>query len=162
MRLTLDPIKMLGPEIEGLEAVYPVIQDMHIKKMKRIQRLGELDKSTKNKPTLWLNIRGCTDLKEGDAFDRLPDPFVIATFFELDAKKKHHNLFKFKTRRLNDTCDPVPLPLPHACLYAPRMCPECVMAERACSLSPPERTTQHQRQQAACFTEPRSTHAAMS
>ena len=61
-RLSLDPMKILGPEIDAIEAVYPEVQEEHRKQLERIERLGKLDLSTSKGVTLHLKIRSVHDL----------------------------------------------------------------------------------------------------
>ena len=79
----IDLVDTGEPELKAIEAVFPEVQERHQKNLERIERMSELDLGS-NKAQLKLRIDSCRNLKEGDWSDRLPDPFVVAKFIELN------------------------------------------------------------------------------
>lgn len=107
VRLRLDPLCMLEPELEAIEAVYPVVQENHQRQLDRVERLSQVSSNTAADGRLLLRIRSCKGLKEGGDSDRRPDPFVVAQFMEiLDDGREGRMLRSCKTTRKSSTSDP--------------------------------------------------------
>lgn len=110
-RMTIDPVLMLEPELEALEHVYPVIQERHRARLRRIKKLSQLE-TTSNLagPKLVITVLGCKGLKGGGVTDRLPDPYVEVKFIEMERDGYKTTevdvLHKCKTKPRKNTCDP--------------------------------------------------------
>lgn len=109
LRLSLAPERMLGAALEAVEAVYPAVQEMHQRRLDRIEKLSTLDLRTCKGPQLQITIHGCKDLMEGHELEnKLPDPFVVVQFFDYSSGGYSGTLLhKFKTSRKGNTLKPV-------------------------------------------------------
>lgn len=105
MRLVLDPVRMLEPQLSAVEAVYPAVQERHRAKLARIEKLSHV--SPLREQELKLRIDSCVGLRSRPDGQGPPDPSIRAEFIRILRNKGDGAvLHTCDTTRKGGTCDP--------------------------------------------------------